>query len=147
MKAEKIILSFLAVFVGLLAAGVSFYIYQSTKTIPPEESLPVAIKDDTETPPALPTQSDANLLSIESPRDEEVFDKKVISIKGKTVKDATVTISTQESDQVVKPAENGEFTLTQDIPDGTSVLQISAIFPDGQEKKITKTVTYSTETF
>lgn len=145
MKAERIILSFIAVFVGLVAAGFAFYLYQTTKTIPPEESLPAAVKS--ESSPAVPTQPDTNILSVESPKDEEVFDKKVIGIKGKTVKDATITISTPETDQVVKPAENGEFTLTQSIPDGTSVIQITAIFPDGQEKKITRTVTYSTETF
>lgn len=145
MKAEKIILSFIAVFVGLVAAGFAFYLYQSTKTIPPEESLPVAV--NTKPTSAVPTQATSNVLSVESPKDEEVFDKKVIGIKGKTVKDATITISTQESDQVVKPAENGEFTLTQSIPDGTSVVHITAIFPDGQEKKVSRTVTYSTETF
>jgi hypothetical protein len=145
MKAEKVILSFVAVLVGLLAAGFAFYIYQSTRTIPPEESLPATVKSQPTN--AVPTQTDSNVLTVESPKDEEVFDKKVISIKGKTVKDATITISTQDSDQVVKPADNGEFTLTQAIPDGTSILQISAIFPDGSEKKVTRTVTYSTETF
>ena len=145
MKAEKVILSFVAVLVGLVAAGFAFYLYQSTRTLPPEESLPVAVNPQTS--PAIPTQPDSNVLTIESPKDEEVFDKKVISVKGKTVKGATVTISTQETDQVVKPADNGEFTLTQAIPDGTTVVQITAIFPDGQEKKVTRTVTYSIESF
>lgn len=147
MKAEKIILSFVAVLVGLVAAGLAFYLYQSTRTLPPEESVPVTVKEQDSNTPPIPTQADTNVLTVESPKDEEVFDKKVISIKGKTVKDATVTISTEESDQVVKPADDGEFTLTQAIPDGTSILQITAIFPDGQEKKITRTVTYSTESF
>lgn len=146
MKAEKILLSFVAVLVGLVAAGFAFYFYQSTRTVPPDESLPVAIKSG-QTTPAVPTQADSNVLTVDSPKDEEVFDKKIIAIKGKSVKDATITISTQESDQVVKPADNGEFTLTQAIPDGTSILQITAIFPDGQEKKVTRTVTYTTESF
>lgn len=145
MKAEKIILSFVAVLVGLVAAGFAFYLYQTTRTLPPEESVPVTINPQTS--PAVPTQSDSNVLTIDSPKDEEVFDKKVISIKGKSVKGATITISTLETDQVVKPADNGEFTLTQSIPDGTTELRITAIFPDGQEKKVTKTVTYSTESF
>jgi hypothetical protein len=145
MKAEKILLSFVAVLVGLVAAGFAFYFYQSTKTIAPEESVPVATNNQPTPPP--PTQPDSNVLTVDAPKDEEVFDKKVIPIKGKSVKDATITISTQESDQVVKPADNGEFTLTQAIPDGTSIIQITAIFPDGQEKKVTRTVTYTTESF
>ncbi len=144
MKAEKVILSFVAVFVGLIAAGVAFYLYQTTRTIPPEQAKPLAMKpQDTPTP----TPLDNNLLSIDSPKDEEVFDKKVINISGKTVKDSTITVSTLDSDQVVKPADNGEFTFTQTIPDGTSTIQITAIFPNGEEKKVTRTVTYSTESF
>ena len=146
MKAEKVILSFVAVFVGLVAAGFAFYIYQTTRTLPPEESAPVTINDQQQTVPS-PTQPDTNLLSLESPSDEQVFDKQVITIKGKAVKGSTITISTDETDQVVKPADNGDFTLTQAIPDGTSVLQVSAIFPDGQEKKVSRTVTYTTESF
>ncbi len=146
MKAEKVILSFVAVFVGLVAAGFAFYIYQTTRTLPPEESAPVTINDQQQQAPS-PTQPDTNLLTLDSPKDEEVFDKQVITIKGKAVKDATITISTDETDQVVKPADNGDFTLTQAIPDGTSVLQVSAIFPDGQEKKVSRTVTYTTESF
>lgn len=144
MKAEKVILSFVAVFVGLLAAGVAFYLYQTTRTIPPEQAQPLGAKTQRE---PTPTPQDTNLLSVDSPKDEEVVTNKVITISGKTVKDATITVSTQETDQVAKPAENGDFSLTQSIPDGTTIIQISAIFPNGEEKKVTRTVTYTTESF
>jgi hypothetical protein len=144
MKAEKVILSFVAVFVGLVAAGFAFYLYQSTRVLPTDKSQPLGTKTVVN---ATPTPPDTNFLSIDSPKDEEVFDKKVITVKGKTVKGATITISTQDSDQVVKPSDTGDFTLTQTIPDGTSVLQVSVIYPDGQEKKETRTVTFSTESF
>lgn len=144
MKTEKIILSFVAVFVGLIAAGIAFYFYQSTKT--PEQPQPEQLGTQTKiTPTTIPV--DTNLLTIDSPKDEEVVNKKLITVSGKTAKDAVVTVSTEESDQVVKPAENGEFTMTQTIPEGTTVLQITALFPDGKEKIVTKTVTYSTENF
>ena len=35
MKAERIILSLIAIFVGLLVAGSAFYLYQMTKQITP----------------------------------------------------------------------------------------------------------------
>jgi cytoskeletal protein RodZ len=143
MKAEKIILSFVAVFVGLVAAGIAFYLYQTTKTVPPEQ--PKTVTSKTVNPTVAPL--DSNMLSVETPKDETVSDKKVIGVSGKTVKNATIIVSTQDSDQVVKPADNGDFSLSQLIPDGTSILQIAVIFPNGQEKKITRTVTYSTESF
>ena len=144
MKAEKVILSFVAVFVGLIAAGVAFYLYQTTRAIPSDKAQPMAMKQ--QLPPS-PTPIDTNLLTIESPKDEEVFDKKLITITGKTVQDATITVSTQDNDQVVKPAANGNFSLTQTIPDGTSMITITAVFPNGDEKTVKKTVTFSTENF
>ena len=144
MKAEKVILSFVAVFVGLLAAGVAFYLYQSTQiiTTTPEKQT---LAEKTQQPS--PTPSDDNVLTIQSPADEAVFDQEVISIKGTTDPNAIITVSTAESDQVVKPAANGDFSLTQTIPDGTSIIQIVAIYPDGTEQKEIRTVTYSTESF
>ena len=144
MKAEKVILSFVAVFVGLIAAGVAFYLYQSTKTAPSDQNKPSAMK--VAKLPS-PTGADANTFTIDSPKDEQVFDKKLIDIKGTTVKGATITVSTDDSDQVIHPADNGDFTLTQTVPNGTSIIEFSVIFPDGTQKKIDRTVTFSTESF
>lgn len=146
MKAEKVILSFVAVFVGLVAAGVAFYFYQTTKVIPQaEQPKTVAVKPEMTKPK--PTATDTNNFTVESPKDEEVFTKKVITITGKAVKDATITVSTTDSDQVVQPADNGDFTMTQTIPDGTSIIQFTTIFPDGTQKIVNRTVTFSTENF
>lgn len=143
MKAEKVILSFVAVFVGLVAAGVAFYLYQTTKIIP-DETKPAATKVAYQ---PTPQPSKGDIFTIASPQDEQVFDKNSITIQGTAVKGATVTVSTDDADQVVQPADNGNFTLTQTIPDGTSLMEFTVIFPDGTEKKIDKTVTFSTEQF
>jgi len=37
MKIEKLLLSFFAILVGLVVAGIGFYFYQSTKVIPQAE--------------------------------------------------------------------------------------------------------------
>lgn len=144
MKAERVFLSFIAVLVGLVAAGVAFYLYQMTKTLPEKKAEPLGVK--TKTTPT-PTPDNSNFLSIDSPKDEEVLTKKVITVAGKTAPDATIIVSSDESDQVVKPATNGDFSLTQPIPEGTSLLHVTAIFANGEEKKVTKTVTFSTENF
>ena len=144
MKAEKVVLSFVAILVGLIAAGIAFYLYQATKTIPPSQTKPVAIVIS---PTRAPLSDNEHLLKIDSPRNEEVFDKKLITVSGKTVSGSSLVVSTEDNDQVVKPAGSGDFTLTTTIPDGTSVMHITVIFPDGTEKNESRTVTFSTENF
>lgn len=144
MKAEKLILSLVAIIVGLIAAGIAFYLYQMTKTLPPSKTQNITIKPKTT---RAPSPNNENFLNIENPKNEEVFDKKTITISGKTTPKSNIIVSSENNDQVVMPSETGEFTLTQSIDDGTNIIQITAIFPNGEEKKVTRTVTYSTENF
>lgn len=144
MKAERVFLSFIAVLVGLVAAGVAFYLYQMTKTLPEKKAEPLGVK--TRITPT-PTPDKSNFLTVETPKDEEVLTQKTITVSGKTAPNATIIVSSEENDQVVKPAANGDFSLTQAIPEGTSLLNVTAVFASGEEKKVTKTVTYSTENF
>jgi len=143
MKAERVILSFVAVIIGLIAAGVAFYLYQMTKVVPDNDktiSLMPKIS-------VSPTPDSANLLSVDSPTDEQVFNKKTITVNGKTRKDATIIVTTEDNDQVVTPAANGNFSITQTIPGGTTLIHITAVFPNGEEQTITRTITFSTENF
>ncbi len=142
MKAEKIVLSFVAVLVGLIAAGGAFYLYQATKIVSGENNDPLEAIN-----PSPAENNNDYLFIIDSPKDEEVFDKRSINIKGKTLPGTTIIASSDDIDEIVTPAENGNFTLTMSIPEGTSVLNFAAIFPDGNEKIIKKTVTFTTEDF
>jgi hypothetical protein len=144
MKAERVILSFVAVIIGLIAAGAAFYFYQLTKVVPENQTNPSGVTSKTT---LTPTPDNANLLTVDSPKDEEVFNKKVITITGKTRSDATIIVASEDSDQVVKPASNGNFSITQTILNGTTILYITAVFPNGEEKTITRTVTFSSENF
>ncbi len=144
MKAEKVVLSFVAVLVGLIAAGIAFYLYQATRTVPPPQTKPITIAPSPT--PAFLSDKD-HLLKIDNPKNEGVFDKKLITVSGKTVTGSAIIVSTEDNDQVVTPASNGDFTLTATIPDGTSIMMIKSIFPDGTEKKESRTVTFSTESF
>ncbi|CAN5123384.1 hypothetical protein BH11PAT1_BH11PAT1_1160 [soil metagenome] len=143
MKTERLILSFIAVLVGLLVAGIGFYIYQMTSKKPAENTNRITLKAS----PTISESVDQYPLSVDSPSDEMVIDKKTVSISGKTGKDAVVVISTGTSDQVVKATTSGNFTATQTIDSGTSTIRITSLFPDGQERHIIKTITYSTESF
>lgn len=141
MKTEKIVISFIAVFVGIVVAGIAFYIYQSTKVISPNKTKTVSI-----TPPT-PTPKATIYLTLSSPQDGEVFDKKVITVSGKTVPGSLVVISTDIGDQVISPSSVGDFSTTVTIGDGGNTLSITAIAPNGEQATQTRTVTFSTESF
>jgi cytoskeletal protein RodZ len=146
MKAERLILSVVAIVVGLIAAGIAFYLYQMTITVPPSKNQSLTIKSlKTATP--TPTPNDENFLTVENPKDESVVDKKTVTISGKTTPKSTIVVSTENDDQVVTPASNGNYTLNEPIGSGTNVIQITSVFPNGEEQKEIRTVTYSTESF
>lgn len=142
MKTEKIVLSFIAVTIGILVAGVVFYLYQTTKAINPSKTKTVSLQ----TTPA-PSEKPANFLTVDSPKDEEVFDKKIVTVSGKTSPEATIIITTQTDDQVITPAQTGNFSTTATITDGQNIIEITAVLPNGEEVRLKRTVTFSTETF
>lgn len=142
MKTERVILSFIALLIGLSVAGGAFYLYQSTKVVPTTKNKTVTVKPPTPTP-----DTSSYILTIDSPKDEEVVNKKTITIAGKTARDATVIITTENDEQVILPAQNGNFSTTQTISDGGNIIQITAVFPDGNEKTIKRTVSITSENF
>ncbi|MCL5438731.1 MAG: hypothetical protein M1268_01940 [Patescibacteria group bacterium] len=141
MKTEKIVLSFIAVAVGIIAAGIAFYLYQSTKTVKVTKMVSI-------TPPqSAPTQKLTNYLTVDSPKDEEVVDKRTITVSGKTMPDDVIVISAPGNDLVIRPAQNGNFTTTLTIQEDENSIEITSIAPNGEQVTVTKTVTYSTENF
>lgn len=144
MKKEKTVLSFIAVLAGLLVAGIAFYLYQSTKIIPKEVKTKVITIQPTDSPTP---NSPSIFLTVDNPKDESVTDKKIIKVSGKTLKDALIVVSTNIDDDVIPNAANGDFSTTVNIEDGQNQIEITAISPNGQEKKVLRTVTFSTESF
>lgn len=141
MKTEKVILSFIAVLMGLLVAGIAFYFYQSSKIISSSQIKSVSLTAPT------PTPKPSIFLTLDTPTDEQVFDQKTIIVSGKTTPTATVEVLTTLSEQIVTPASTGAFSTTVTIEDGESVIDIIAISSSGNEVKLSKTVTFSTESF
>lgn len=141
MKTERALLSFVAIIIGLVVAAAAFYLYQSTKKIPEDKTKIVTISSPT------PSPESSIYLVVDSPKDEEVVDKKTITISGKTTRDALVVVSTKTEDEVIEPASNGNFSTTVTIGDGQNQVEITSIAPNGEEAKVLRTVTFSTETF
>ncbi|MCL5970704.1 MAG: hypothetical protein M1450_04360 [Patescibacteria group bacterium] len=141
MKKEKAVLSFLAVFIGLVVAGAAFYIFQLTKTLPPQKARVQSITAPTKAP-----KSDM-FLAITEPSDEFVSDRKVVKIAGKTNIDAIVIIMTKTDQEVLKPTRTGDFSTTININDGVNLVKISAIASDGEEKSVLRTISFTEEEF
>lgn len=142
MKTERVILSFIAVLVGILVTGAVFYLYQSTKKSTSRNTKTITISAE-----PTPTPAQNVLLSIKSPTDEEVISKKIVTVEGTTEKDATVVIVTPVDQEVLTPSSNGDFSTTVNIDDGQNFIEVTAFSPRGEETKMTRTVTFSTEDF
>ena len=141
MKTEKFILSFIATVFGLLVAGLAFYLFQATKTVTPNNTKTVSFISPTPTP--LPSI----FLTVDRPKDEEVVVNKVEIVSGKTTSNAVVIVITETSEDVMAPAENGDFSTTVNLNEGQNVLEVISIARNGESIRIKKTVTYSQEEF
>lgn len=141
MSKEKVVLSFIAVAVGILVTGIAFYLYQTTRTIPSSKTQTIKISQPS------PTPKPSVFLAIAEPSDETVVGKKVVTISGTTTKDATIVVLSSIDEEVIKPASTGDFSTTINIDDGQNNIEITAISPNGEEARVTRTVTFSTEEF
>lgn len=139
MKTEKLILSFIATALGLLVAGLAFYIFQATKTVTHINTKTVSFVS--------PTPASSVFLTVDRPKDEQVVNNKVGVISGKTTNNAVVIVITEDSEDVITPANNGDFSTTVNLDDGQNVLEIISIVPNGESIRIKRTVTYSQEEF
>ena len=146
MKSERVILSFIAVLVGLMVAGGTFFIYQHYMKTPPTTPAQTLSTKSVITPSPTPHNQN-DFLIVDNPVDQLVTSLRNIQVSGKATKDATIIVSTPSTDQVAISSNTGTFSLSTTLDNDTNVMQITAIFPDGTEQKVTKTVTYSTETF
>jgi len=70
MKKERTVLSLIAITIGLLFAGIAFYIYQYTKILPLAKTKTVSISAPT------PTPKPSIFLLVNEPSDEKIFNKK-----------------------------------------------------------------------
>src|SRR5437879_5978788 len=111
MKAEKFLILAFATIIGITIAGFAFYFYQSQKTIPKSQIHTIAIQSPT------PTPKSGLFLTVDLPKDEDVTDSKTITVKGKTIPQGTLVITTDVDQQVVVPAGNGDFSASIDIDD------------------------------
>jgi hypothetical protein len=145
MKQERIILSFIGVLIGLLFAGIAFYLYQGTKVVPSSSQNQTGSNAVNVSPTPAPN---GVFLSLDAPSDEQVVTtSKIVNISGKTTSDAVVLVLTKSDQQVLQPTSMGVFSTTVTIDNGENVLQVIAIGPNGSTKSIQRTVSFTSESF
>src|SRR5438034_3357215 len=143
MKTEKVVLSFVAVLIGLLVAGAAFYFYESTRVISPA-SKHLATKTS-QSPTQVPESNTPSVLAIDSPSDESVVTNKTLTVKGKTQPNATIEVTTPVDDEVTTASSAGDFSTSATLDDGTNQVSVTAIDANGQDETKILTVTYYTE--
>lgn len=141
MLKEKAFLTVLAVLGGVLFSVGLFYLYQKTKIIIPEKTT------QTQEAPTVQPEAPSFFLNIETPEDEQVFDKKIISLSGKTSPTAIVIISQEDKELTLTPSPEGNFATNITLNDGVNTIEITTIDPAGKTIKEKKVITYSTESF
>jgi len=141
MKKEKTVLSFVAVFIGLIVAGVAFYIFQLTKTLTPQATKTEAVRIPTQAPKS------GMFLAISEPTNEAVLTSKTVKIAGKTLPGSVVIVATKVNQEVVKPTSGGDFSTTVAIDDGVNLVRLTAIASNGEEKTVLRTISFTSEDF
>ena len=86
-------------------------------------------------------------MTVERPRDEEVVDKRVITVTGKTIPEAKIVILTQTTEEAGVAASNGNFSMEITLDEDENIIEISAIAPNGEIAKVKKVVIFTTESF
>jgi len=143
MKLEKLILSIIGIFFGLLVAGSAFYFYQRITFHTDEKKIVgIAMKKT-----ATPTPTPSFFITVDSPKDESVSDTKTITVSGTTIPSATVIVSSPSVDQVLNPSTQGTFSTTIALDSDENQIVITAIALSGEQIQKKLSVTYSTQDF
>lgn len=141
MKKEKIILSFAAALIGILVAVGSFFFYQSTRKVKPSEIKKITIINPT------PTPESSIFLTVTRPEDEEVVDKRILTVSGKTIPDAKIVVLTQTNEEAAVAARDGSFSTEITLDENENIIEVSAIAANGEIAKVKRVVSYTTEIF
>lgn len=141
MKKEKILLLLIASVVGLLVAGIVFYIYESSKTIPPGEIRRVTTTAST------PTPKPSIYLNISAPKNELVVDNRILTVSGKTIPNSNIIVLSPIDESAGTASSDGNFSTTVNLEDDQNIIRITAIAPNGETITEARTVTFTTEDF
>ena len=141
MKAERIVLSIIAILIGLFVAGIVFYFYQMANNKPEEKEHVISII------PSPSPETEQSFLFVTSPENESVSESKSVTLQGKAPSGSTIVVSTENGQYVVNAEQDESFSETITLDEGVNLINLTAIRPDGQEDSLIYTISYSTESY
>lgn len=139
---ERILIVFIALALGLIITTLVYFLYQQTKTIPQKAPNASNLSQQKISPTVAP-----GYLTISSPPENSITNKRLVQIKGTTHPEDTLIVSTNQEDTVAKPASDGKFSVSATIDAGANIIIVRTIAPSGEEYKATRVITFSTEEF
>lgn len=135
---KETILAIIAGFaIGLLAA---WGLWKSSQKPTVKET---AVTAPTQTPALKPTFS----LNLTSPENEFLATEAVLTVSGKTTEPATVVITNSVEEKVSTTKEDGSFTTTLNLQEGTDEIAVTAYNQKNEEITEIRTVNYTKEGF
>ena len=143
---EKIIIVFIALFLGASMTTLGFLIYKQTQK-QPETKTNINLPADFTTNEASNENTSGILLNVSEPLDETVVDKRTVIVKGETNPENMIIVSSNEEEVTGVPSKDGKFSLSVTIDSGLNKIITRSISPNGEEVVDERTVTYSTEEF
>ncbi|MBI2036626.1 hypothetical protein HYT17_03280 [Candidatus Microgenomates bacterium] len=139
MKKERLILAFVAIAAGLIAASSIFYFYQNQRASSIFPQLPS---------PASPSATNGrSLLEISSPPDGLVTDSKTVEVAGKSQPKALIVINTNSSDYIITAQDDGSFAQKITLSDLENIIGITAYTENGSSETQELLIVYNTEEF
>lgn len=137
MFKERVFVLGLSILAGITLSIGIFYLYQKTKAITRPQPK------EQEVNPAAP----AFFLNIEAPADEEIFDKNILQLSGKTLPGAQVIVILEDKELALTPGADGSFSANLTLIPGASIVEILAINTNGEILKEQRTLTFTKEEF
>lgn len=144
---EKVIIAFIATIAGLLLTTLAFSFYRTAQqqgAKSPKSPSPTARKEQ---PTPKPTSGGKIFLTVDSPEHESIQNKKTLRIQGKTNVENVVIFTLGTEDIVETPSQDGDFTASVNLEEGTHLITTVAIAPNGESIRDERVVTYTQEEF
>lgn len=75
-------------------------------------------------------------LSVESPKEGEIISSEKVTVKGKSDRDAVISVNNQK----IALGENGEFTTILTLSPGINTISIEGTSKQGKKRTVTRTI-------
>lgn len=139
MKKEVLVAILMGMILGLV---ITFGIYQARNSLVPNATLSPLEGSPIPSPE---TANNAGSLVITSPEDQTITNNQEVTVAGTTQADSFVGITINDQAHLTTADSSGNFSIQDNLEDGSNVIQVLSINSDGEAVHQEITVIYTTE--